>query len=266
MDGFGDGQRHCLDADHGPAPDHQVVGKAYMFAGTVIFVPGLICTEMLFRDQIDALAAQIPSLQAVQVADTTRHTSIAEMAAAALRATTGAIVPVGLSMGGYVAMEMARQAPDRVAGIALLSTNYRADDAAKRTQRLATIEMAKSAKFRGVTRHLMRSFLSPAAMQDEAIIARVQDMAAEIGSAGFVRQQEAILGRQDQSETLRNLTVPTLILCGLLDTLTPPHLSEEMHALVPNSRLTLLPEIGHLSSMEAPAAVTKALIALLADL
>ena len=237
-----------------------------MFTGTVIFIPGLICTEMLFRDQIDVLTAHRPRLQAVRVADTTQHTSIVEMAKVALSATTGRIVPIGLSMGGYVAMEIARQAPDRVAGLALLSTNYRADDAAKRAQRLATIEMAKSAKFRGVTRHLMRSFLSPAAMQDETIIARVQAMATEIGSDGFVRQQQAILGRQDQSETLRNLTVPTLVICGMLDTLTPPHLSEEMHALASNSRLELLPEIGHLSSMEAPAAVTEALLALLADL
>ena len=237
-----------------------------MFAGTVIFIPGLICTRDLFRDQIAALQSALPGPNAVQVADTTQHQSITDMAKAGLALADGAIVPVGLSMGGYVAMEMARLAPDRVAGLGLLSTNYRDDDAAKKTQRLATIEMAKSDKFRGVTRHLMKSFLSPAAMQDETIIARVQAMAAEIGSAGFVRQQEAILGRRNQADTLAQLRVPTLILCGLLDSLTPPHLSEEMQALAPSAQLELLPEIGHLSSMEAPAAVNAAIIKLLGQI
>jgi pimeloyl-ACP methyl ester carboxylesterase len=162
-------------------------------------------------------------------------------------------------MGGYVAMEMARLAPERMAGLALLNTAHRADDEAKRKQRAATIKMAESDRFRGVTRHLLKSFLSPQAMADEAVVARVFAMTEAVGRTNFVRQQHAILGRRDQSDTLAGMQVPVLVLCGGLDTLTPPALSVDMAGLVPDSRLVILDDVGHLSSLEAPQAVTGAL-------
>jgi len=219
---------------------------------TPVFIPGLVLTPDLFAAQLRDLDYPVTPRMAV----TTGRDSITAMAEAALALVDGPLVPVGLSMGGYIALEMARLAPDRMAGIALLNTAYREDTPEKRAQREATIKMAESNRFRGVTRHLMKSFLSPAALADEALVARIIAMAEAVGRENFVLQQRAILGRRDQSDTLRGLTVPALVLCGSLDTLTPPQISREMAELAPQSELVILEGIGHLSPLETPDEVT----------
>ena len=229
---------------------------------TPIFIPGLILTRDIFAAQIDGLVHPT----AAKTADTLGHDSITAMAEAALALADGPLVPVGISMGGYIAMEMARLAPQRLAGIALLNTQHRADPPERRKQREATIDMAQSDGFRGVTRHLLKSFLSPAAMEDETLVARVIAMAEEVGRENFVLQQRAILGRRDQSDTLGSLTVPALVLGGALDTLTPPQASRDMAELIPDAELVIMEEIGHLSTIEAPDEVTDILNAYLARL
>ena len=229
---------------------------------TPIFIPGLICTADLFAAQREDLKHSVPAI----VADTLGRDSLTDMAQAALELVEGPVVPIGLSMGGYVALEMARMAPQRLAGIALLNTAYQTDNDDRRAQREATIKMAQSDKFRGVTRHLLKTFLSPAAMAEEAIVQRVIAMADNVGRENFVLQQQAILGRRDQSDTLASLTVPTLVLCGSLDTLTPPEISERMAALAPHSELIILEGVGHLSTIEAPDQVTAVLNGFLAKL
>ena len=218
---------------------------------TSIFIPGLLCTELLFAKQRASLPNQ------GYIADTTRHDSIHEMALAALNLCDGPLVPIGLSMGGYVALEMARLAPQRMAAMALLSTNCRDDSAKSQSQQ--AIALARHKGFQGVTRHLMPRLLSEAALQDEAIIADVLAMAADIGRIGFVQQQTAIMGRRAQHDTLASFAAPVLVLCGNVDVLTPPNLSVEMAGLAPQAELCLLNGIGHLSSIEAPEAVTNAL-------
>ena len=229
---------------------------------TPIFIPGLILTRDIFAPQIDRLA----NPAAAKTADTLGRDSITAMAEAALALVDGPLVPVGISMGGYIAMEMARLAPQRLAGIALLNTQHRADPPERRKQREATIDMAQSDQFRGVTRHLLKSFLSPAAMEDETLVARVIAMAEEVGRENFVLQQRAILGRRDQSDTLGALTVPALVLGGGLDTLTPAQASRDMAELIPDAELVIMEEIGHLSTIEAPDEVTDILNAYLARL
>ena len=123
--------------------------------------------------------------------------------------------------------------------------------------------MAESNRFRGVTRHPLGSFLSPTALADEALVARVLRMAQYVGRDVFIRQQTAILNRRDQSHTLAAYQGEVMILCGLLDELTPPERSREMAALAARADLKLLPEIGHLSSLEAPQAVSDAVIELI---
>ena len=220
---------------------------------TLIFIPGLLCNELLFAKQRAALP------QKGQFVDTSRHSSITEMAQAALNECAGRLVPIGLSMGGYVALEIARIAPERVAGMALLSTNAREDNEGSRKQRLQAIKLAKNKGFKGVTRHLMPRLLSKTALADESLVSDVLAMAADIGGLGFVKQQTAILGRRDQTDTLVDFIAPLLVLCGTQDMLTPPGLSAEMANLAPNSDLCLLDGVGHLSSLEAPEAVTAAL-------
>ena len=101
--------------------------------------------------------------------------------------------------------------------------------------------------------------ISKSALFDQALADNILAMASDIGRAGFVRQQTAILGRRDQKDTLAGFNAPVLVLCGTSDVLTPPKFSKEMADLAPNSTLTLLDGIGHLSSLEAPEAVTTAL-------
>ena len=220
---------------------------------TPIFIPGLLCTELLFAKQRASLPNQ------GYIADTTRHDSIHEMARAALELCDGPLVPIGLSMGGYVALEMARLEPQRMAAMALLSSNCRVDSAENQRQRQQAIALAKVKGFQGNTRHLMPRLLSEAALQDGAIIADVLSMAADIGRIGFVQQQTAIMRRRAQHDTLASFTAPVLVLCGNLDVLTPPNLTIEMASLAPQAELCLLNGIGHLSSIEAPKAVTNAL-------
>ena len=229
---------------------------------TPIFIPGLILTRDIFAAQIDGLVHPT----AAKTADTLGRDSITAMAEAALALADGPLVPVGISMGGYIAMEMARLAPQRLAGIALLNTQHRTDPPERRKQREATINMVQSDRFRGVTRHLLKSFLSSAAMEDETLVARVIAKAEEVGRENFVLQQRAILGRRDQSDTLGALTAPALVLGGGLDTLTPPQASRDMAELIPDAELVIMEEIGHLSTIEAPDEVTDILNAYLARL
>ena len=112
----------------------------------------------------------------------------------------------------------------------------------------------------------MKSFLSPAALEDETLVARVIAMAEEVGRENFVLQQRAILGRRDQTDTLGTLAVPALVLGGGLDTLTPPQASRDIAALIPDAELVIMEQIGHLSTIEAPDEVTDILNAFLARL
>ena len=227
---------------------------------TPVFIPGLLCTEWLFHGQAD-----IASGTAV-FADTRQHDTITGMAEAALAQTSGQLVPIGLSMGGYVALEMARLAPARISAMALFSTNCRQDNDAQRAYREQAIRLAQQDGFRGVTRQFLGKFLSPRALADTALVNGVLAMAADIGRVTFARQQHAILGRRAQHDTLASLNVPLLIVCGIRDTLTPPALSQEMADLAPHADLRLLPDVGHLSALEAADASRDALIDLMARL
>ena len=227
---------------------------------TPVFIPGLLCTEWLFHGQAD-----IASGTAV-FADTRQHDTITGMAEAALAQTSGQLVPIGLSMGGYVALEMARLAPARISAMALFSTNCRQDNDAQRAYREQAIRLAQQDGFRGVTRQFLGKFLSPRALADTALVDGVLAMAADIGRITFARQQHAILGRRAQHDTLASLNVPLLIVCGIRDTLTPPALSQEIADLAPHVDLRLLPDVGHLSTLEAADACRDALIDLMARL
>ncbi len=159
---------------------------------------------------------------------------------------------------------MARLSPDRVHGLALLSTNHKADPVEKRHQCMAMIKMAESHKFRSLNQRFLASFLSPAALADEALVAIVLRMVKGVGWHVFVSQQVAILNRREQSDTLSNYQGKVKILCGILDELTPPQRSREMASLAPHADLRLLAEIrGHLSSLEAPEEINEAVVGLL---
>lgn len=215
---------------------------------TMLFLPGLLCDARLWRAQVETFGGL--------VADLTHDDSVAAMARRALAmAPEGTPIALcGLSMGGYVAFEIMRQVPARVARLALFDTSARADTPEQTRRRRALLALSESGQFRGVTPRLLPQLIHPDQLAG-ALAAEVMAMAERVGRPAFHRQQRAIMHRPDSRPDLMRIAVPTLVAVGEADALTPPHLAEEMAALIPGARLAIVPAAGHLPSMEQPAAV-----------
>jgi pimeloyl-ACP methyl ester carboxylesterase len=218
----------------------------------LVLLPGLLCDTELWRDQI----AGLRDIADCTVADMSRDDSIAGTAARMLEKAPAKFALAGLSMGGYCAMEIRRQTDNRVTHLVLLDTGARADSPEQQSRRRELIELAEKGEFQGVTPRLLPLFLHPEHLKDKALVERVTAMAGRIGKDAFLRQQRAIMTRIDSRPSLADIKCPTLVLCGRQDILTPPALHEEISALIPGSRLELIDDSGHLSTMEQPAAVT----------
>lgn len=227
----------------------------------IVFIPGLILTKNLFLAQEEVLKS-CPNLS-ITHANTLGHASITDMAEEILDTQVGNFIPIGLSMGGYVAAELARLAPDRLDGMALLSTGPHADEERQKRIRRELVRMSTMGKFKGVTPRLLPRFLSPAALKNETLSSAVMVMGEAVGQHNFALQQQAIMNRHDQMDTLAQFQKPSLVLCGDLDELTPPELAYQMADVLTDVELVILPNVGHLSAMEAPDEVTAALLRLL---
>jgi pimeloyl-ACP methyl ester carboxylesterase len=214
----------------------------------LLLLPGLLCDAALWRGQVDDLG----DIAAPLIADLTHDDSVTEMARRALAAAPPRFALAGLSMGGYVAQEIMRQAPGRVLRLALLDTSARADSPEQSARRRGLIELAEKGEFRGVTPRLLPVFLHPGRLADTPLTDAVTAMAERVGKDAFLRQQRAIMGRPDGRQSLPAIRCPTLVLCGREDQLTPLDLSEEIAALVPGARLAVVEDCGHLSTMERP--------------
>ena len=221
----------------------------------LVLLPGLLCDARLWRHQVDHLG----DLADPAVADVTRDASISQMARTVLDAAPERFALAGLSMGGYVALEIMRVAPARVARLALLDTSARADTPEQTDARRELIELSQEGRFDKVPRRLLPNVVHPDRLDDEQLSSVVFDMAHAVGPEAFVRQEEAIIGRPDSREDLLDIACPTLVLCGREDALTPLYLHEEMASLIPDSRLRVVEECGHLSTLERPKETTVAL-------
>lgn len=223
---------------------------------TLVLLPGLACDAAMWDAQLAALAAWQP-----QVADVhARHRSLAEMAAALLARYPGPLVLCGASMGGMVAMEAARQAPQRVRGLALLGTSARPEDEQARRLREQAIVLFRQGRAREVIEPNADIAFHADHARDTALVSRYVDMVLRAGAAQLVQQNLAVMARPDAREHLPHLRCPTLVLCGEDDVLTPPECSREIAQLVPGARLVLLPRCGHMLTMEQPEAVNRALL------
>ena len=222
----------------------------------ILLLPGLLCDHRLYAGQLPALATRME----VTVADLTGSDSIAGLAAHVLATAPARFALIGLSMGGYVAFEILRRAPERVTRLALLDTQARADTDEAKARRRGLMELAQKGEFKGVTPRLLPLFVHPDALADPQIVATVQGMAESTGKDGFLRQQTAIMHRPDSRPGLRAIACPTLILAGREDQLTPVALQLEMAQLIPDATLVLLPRCGHLAPLERPEPVTRQLM------
>jgi pimeloyl-ACP methyl ester carboxylesterase len=222
----------------------------------VVLVPGLLCSPRLYGGQLPTLWQFGP----VIIADHRRDDTVAAIARRTLAAAPPRFALVGLSMGGVVAFEILRQAAERVALLALLDTTARPDTPEHGERRLAQIALAQKGRFAEVPDLLFPFFLHPAHHGDEALRQVVRLMAQETGPEAFVRQQMAIMNRPDSRPSLATVRCPTLVLVGDQDEITPPVQSTEIANDVADARLVIVPECGHLSTLDRPQHVTHALI------
>jgi pimeloyl-ACP methyl ester carboxylesterase len=221
-----------------------------------VLVPGLICSARLYAEQIPALWRFGPVL----IADHTRDDSIAAIARRILGAAPPRFALAGLSMGGYIALEIMRQAAERVAKLALLDTGARPELPEQTARRRPQMELAKTGRFAQIPDLLFPGFVHKNRHGDVALQQLVRTMAEETGPDAFLRQQEAIIGRADSRPSLGAIVCPTLVLVGEGDELTPPVLSREIAAAIAGARLVVVADCGHLSTLERPQAVTNALV------
>jgi len=222
----------------------------------IILVPGLNCSARLYGEQIPALWRFGP----VIVADHRRDDSIAAIARRILAAAPPRFALAGLSMGGYIAFEIMRQAPQRVAKLALLDTGARPETAEQTQGRRHRIELTKAGRFAEAVDIHFPLLVHRQRHGDEALKRLIAAMAEETGPQAFLRQQQAIIGRPASRPGLAAIKCPTLVLVGDGDALTPPALAQEIAAGIPGARLVVIAECGHLSTVERPAAVTQALV------
>ena len=220
----------------------------------LVLIPGLLCDERLWVQQKVALE----HTRQIDIADVTLDSSISQMAQRVLNKAPPLFALAALSMGGYVAMEIMRQAPERVTKLALIDTMVRPDDDARAKARRGLLALAQMGRFKGVTPQLLPKLMHPRCIGTH-VADTVQAMAQAIGKDGFVRQQQAIIERPDYRPILETIQVPTLIVVGEDDEITPPAESEEIHRGIPHSRLVLLPECGHLPPLEYPQLTTQLL-------
>lgn len=221
----------------------------------LVLLPGMMCDARLYGPQIAELSSEF----AVTVAPITQGERIEEIASGLLPLLPAKFALAGLSMGGIVAMEILRRAPDRVTRIALMDTNPLAETPQSSAGYEPMIVGARAGRLEQILSDFMRpEFLAPGPHRTE-ILAMLREMGMYLGPEVFVRQARALQRRRDQQGTLRRCKVPSLVLCGEHDGLTPPKRHTFMAELIPYAELRIIEGAGHLPTLEQPAATTAAL-------
>ncbi len=216
----------------------------------LLLLPGLLCDARLWQGPIDALS----DIAVATVADLTQDDRFEAMADRALAAMPPFFAMAGLSMGGYVAFAILRRQPHRVSRLMLMDTSARPDTDASARRRRALIAISASGRFHGVAPRMLPDLLHPDSLDNERIGQEIVAMATRVGRDAFVRQQTAILHRLDSRPDLASIQVPSWIVVGAGDRITPLPLAQEIAAGIPGSRLEVVAGCGHLPPLEAPQA------------
>ena len=231
-----------------------------MIRETVLFLPGLMCDPAVWEPQIAALSARYECI----VADYGDADSLTAMAQTALEVAPRRFSLAGHSMGGRVALEVMRNAAQRVKRLALLDTGHQARPEggageAEAAKRLHLLDIARSRGMRAMGREWVQGMVHPERLEDEAFIESILAMIERKTPGVFSAQIRALLNRPSADAVLRAIRCPTLIACGRQDSWSPLARHEEMAAAVPGSDLAVIEHSGHMVTLERPEPVTAAL-------
>jgi len=216
---------------------------------TLVLVPGLGSDAAVWRPTIDALGTG----HDCRVGETLRDDSLRGMAARILADAPPRFALAGVSMGGMVALEMMRVAPDRVTRLALFDTNARADTPEQSQRRRASdAAMLAADDLRALSAPFIAFMIHPGA--ERAVHDALADMTLRVGAAAYVRQNRAVAARDDLRPVLSGIAVPTMVAVGAQDLMTPPALAREMQEAIPGATLSVIPDCGHLPPIERPDA------------
>jgi len=218
----------------------------------LVMIPGLACTGALFTDQQEVLGQS----RDVIIGDHMRHDNMADIAAHILTGAPERFALAGLSMGGYISLEIMRQAPERVERLALLDTSARADTVDKTALRREALELASAGKYMAVCHSTLDLSIAASRHGDATLKAAIIDMAVQTGADVWAQQTEAIIARVNSVPLLSEISCPTMVVVGDEDQLTPPELAHEMAEGITGARLEMIADCGHMSAMEKSDQVT----------
>jgi pimeloyl-ACP methyl ester carboxylesterase len=230
-----------------------------MATQTLALVPGLGSDVAVWRRTIATLGDDYLCL----VGDTLSDDSLQGMARRILDQAPRSFALAGVSMGGMVALEMMKAAPDRVTQLALVDTNARPDTFRQKIyRRLANAAVGATKDFNRLAQRNLGSLVHPSTAKD--VRAELVEMSARVGAKTYIRQNRAVTARGDLRKVLPNIAIPTAVIVGQDDQMTPVALSQEIHTLAPGSTLHVIPDCGHLPPIEKPEIMATLLKALLA--
>jgi len=222
----------------------------------LFLLPGLLCDAALWNQQVERLN----DIADITIPDLTKLDSMKALAQSVLNAAPDRFALAGLSMGGYVAQEIMRQAPDRISHLALLDTNSGADTSEQTERRMLLMELAESGSMGHLVLKMLPDLVHPDHKAKPYIKQTVTDMAKRVDVLGFINQQKAIMGRVDGQADLPKISCKTLILCGAEDQLSSVALHQQMaDEIGGNANFVSIAHSGHLSTIEQPEAVAKAM-------
>ena len=232
-----------------------------MSRAPLILLPGMLCDEFYWRDQIDALA----DIAECAVVDYGERTSFDDMAADILRDAPPRFAVASHSMGGRVAFELYRQAPERIARLGLFGTAYAANGPQEAAYRHTMLEIARQHGMRSLAEVWVKRMVHPDRLDDKPLVDSIIDMVVRRSPRVLETQIHASMTRRDATDLLPRIACPTLVLCGRQDAARPLQQSQDMAAAIPGSTLVVIEDCGHMCMLERPDEVSRAMRAWLAE-